>query len=120
MRPVKFKFNHWFPKITGYHITAPWRTIYFANDRDIITPQTYKHELIHIQQYEQEGAWKFLFNYIKDYVTFRLQGNPHYTAYQMIRYEKEAYAKQYEPFSREEADQLLEIGITLHKNMIKE
>jgi hypothetical protein len=48
------------------------------------------HEIVHVEQMRQDGVRKFLLRYTTDWVRGRLEGCPLFTAYEAIRYEREA------------------------------
>ena len=49
------------------------------------------HELVHVRQWQQAGAIRFLRRYLGDYIRGRLRGLDHASAYFAIRYETEAH-----------------------------
>lgn len=49
------------------------------------------HELVHVRQWQQAGAVRFLRRYLGDYIRSRLRGLGHESAYRGIRYETEAH-----------------------------
>lgn len=49
------------------------------------------HELVHVRQWQQAGALKFLRRYVADYIRGRMGGLDHESAYLAIRYEIEAH-----------------------------
>ena len=71
--------------------------------RIFVSPQRYEaviegddvellaHELVHVHQWADEGACRFLMAYVGDYVMFRLMGLSHSLAYRCIRFETVAY-----------------------------
>lgn len=48
------------------------------------------HELVHVRQWADAGAVRFLVRYLGDYLRARLGGRRHEEAYRAIRYEVEA------------------------------
>ena len=48
------------------------------------------HELVHVRQWRRVGSVRFLWTYLRDYVSARRRGLDHDAAYQRIRFEKEA------------------------------
>ena len=50
------------------------------------------HELIHVRQWLESGALRFLARYVGDYLRGRLSGRSHSDAYLAIRHEAEARA----------------------------
>ncbi len=50
------------------------------------------HELIHVRQWLESGALRFLLRYVGDYLRGRISGRSHQDAYSAIRYEAEARA----------------------------
>ncbi len=51
------------------------------------------HELVHVQQWREQGALRFLWRYLGDYVRLRAAGEPHWSAYAAISFEEEARAR---------------------------
>lgn len=49
------------------------------------------HELVHVRQWQQAGAVRFLRRYVADYLRGRMRGLGHESAYHAIRYETEAH-----------------------------
>lgn len=56
-----------------------------ASDRVLLL-----HELVHVRQWQQTGALRFLWRYLADYLRGRISGLSHDHAYRSIRYEAEA------------------------------
>jgi len=75
----------WFLRGAGFHaITMPWRSIYVLREHwDAV--ELRRHELIHIEQIERDGAVKFSVLYVWYLVRYGYLQNP---------YEIEAYARQ--------------------------
>lgn len=48
------------------------------------------HELVHVRQFAELGYFRFMFRYIGEYLTGRLSGQDHQTAYLAISAEEEA------------------------------
>jgi hypothetical protein len=48
------------------------------------------HELVHVRQWRDAGARRFLVRYVGDYLRGRLSGRTHEESYRGIRYEVEA------------------------------
>jgi hypothetical protein len=57
------------------------------HDRDLVG-----HELVHVRQWRELGAVRFLWRYLGAYVRGRLQGLRHREAYAAIPFEQEARA----------------------------
>ena len=49
-----------------------------------------RHEEVHVRQYQQRGALRFLLAYVGEYLRWRLRGYPHWSAYRRISFEIEA------------------------------
>lgn len=49
-----------------------------------------RHELIHVRQYTNMGAVRFVVRYVGQYVRWRIRGYPHLGAYRRIPQEIEA------------------------------
>lgn len=68
------------------------RRVFLASD-DVPTDVLRRvliHELVHVRQWQQAGAIRFLFRYLTDYFRGRWHGLDHESAYHAIRYETEA------------------------------
>ena len=50
------------------------------------------HELVHVNQWREEGYLRFAWRYLRDYVRGRVKGKTHDEAYRAIGYEQEARA----------------------------
>lgn len=75
----------WFLESAGYRaITMPWRTIYVLRAHWGVAVLR-RHELVHIEQIERDGAVKFSVLYVWYLVRYGYLQNP---------YEIEAYARQ--------------------------
>lgn len=48
------------------------------------------HELVHVRQYRELGAWRFRWAYLREYVAGRLRGLSHDAAYRNISFERTA------------------------------
>ncbi len=68
--------------------------IFYVQDQNQITACLRSHEMVHIEQYQKDGFFGFLFRYLMTYLKFRIQGKSHIIAYYSIPYEQEAYAKE--------------------------
>ena len=56
-------------------------------------PELVAHELIHVRQWSESGAVRFVLRYVREYVRLRILGCDHDTAYRGIGYEWAAYAE---------------------------
>ncbi len=75
----------WFLKGAGYRaITMPWRSIYVLREY-IEVEELRRHELVHIEQIERDGAVKFSILFLLYLVRYGYRSNP---------YEQEAYRRQ--------------------------
>lgn len=86
----------WFERLVLRHASAialPYviyvRTSTFIRPRRELT-RLIVHELVHVNQWREEGYIRFAVRYLADYVRGRLRGKPHRRAYLDIRYEVEA------------------------------
>jgi hypothetical protein len=52
-----------------------------------------RHELVHVQQWRELGMARFLFRYLRSYVTARRAGHSHWDAYEAIPFEIEARSR---------------------------
>ncbi len=48
------------------------------------------HELVHVRQYRDLGAWRFRWAYLREYLAGRLRQQGHATAYRNISFERAA------------------------------
>jgi hypothetical protein len=64
-----------------------------ADVADGSRPELVAHELIHVRQWSEDGAIRFLRRYLGDYLRLRLLGCDHEAAYRGIGYEWSAYAE---------------------------
>ena len=55
-----------------------------------LRPDIVSHELVHAGQWKADGGW-FPFQYLSEYLKFRLVGVTHDAAYRSISYEVEAF-----------------------------
>ena len=55
------------------------------------SPRLLRHELVHVRQFQQLGAPRFLVSYVFEYLKWRVRGYPHRGAYRRISHEVEAY-----------------------------
>jgi hypothetical protein len=87
-------YTHFLPKLM--HVTAVTfgRHVYYAISKESITHRLRKHEMVHVNQYNQLGFIRFLYRYLNEYVGFRLKGMNHNQAYLEISFEKEARQKE--------------------------
>ena len=53
------------------------------------------HERIHLDQIRRDGALKFYYRYLSEYLKLRILGIGHFLSYRNISYEKEAYDNQH-------------------------
>ena len=75
----------WFLRGGGYRaITMPWRTIYVLREH-WHDPVLRRHERVHIEQIERDGAIRFTVLYLWYLVRYGYRQNP---------YEVEAYARE--------------------------
>lgn len=84
------QYNHWLPKLLKVNAIVINKTIYFAMSKEEVSARLLKHEQEHVKQQNKEGFTAFLFNYLLEYTTNRLDGMRHHEAYYNISYEVEA------------------------------
>lgn len=89
---IKYRFNHWLPRLLQTDGVTVGRTIYFMDSE--AHPTLLRHELVHVAQYEQYGVVGFLIRYLFHYLKGRVQGLSHWDAYRAIPFEIEAYEKE--------------------------
>lgn len=73
------------------------RCILFASRVEFANPQVRRHEMIHVGQFERDGALVFVFRYFAQYGELRGRGLAPDDAYRTIDYEAEAYRNQADP-----------------------
>ncbi len=59
--------------------------------RRAVSDRLLRHELIHVRQFSENGAPRFLVTYVGHYLRWRARGYPHSGAYRRIPQEIEAY-----------------------------
>lgn len=91
---VNEKYNHWLPPLLGADGVTIGNTIYYRQSESRVSPKLRRHEMVHIEQYQQLGMIGFFLTYFGEYLSYRLQGQSHWEAYRNISLEKEAYRKQ--------------------------
>ena len=60
------------------------------NDADAETLALLAHELVHVRQYRELGAWRFRWAYLREYLAGRLAHLGHEGAYRNISFERAA------------------------------
>tara|TARA_R110000764_G_scaffold214229_1_gene300705 strand:+ start:452 stop:733 length:282 start_codon:yes stop_codon:yes gene_type:complete len=89
---IKLIKNSFIPKMLKVDAITIYPFIFFASktmNRTILS-----HELIHINQVETYGWFRFYSSYAVEYLSYRLRGDSPDVAYNKISYEIEAYRKQ--------------------------
>ncbi|MFZ4585868.1 MAG: eCIS core domain-containing protein [Acidimicrobiia bacterium] len=75
--------------LPGYAAITIGRYIFvrrdLAHDRQLID-----HELVHVRQWHEHGAFHFVTRYVGSYLRNRRHGMGHWAAYRAIPYEREA------------------------------
>ena len=74
----------------------------FVFCRGELGESTKRHETIHFQQQLETGVFFFYLIYLWDYLKLRKNGHAGWIAYRQIRAEKEAHAKDSDPYYLEE------------------
>ncbi len=67
------------------YLVAGWR-----DDADVELLALLAHELAHVRQYRDIGAWPFRWAYVREYLAGRLRGLGHDAAYRSISFERMA------------------------------
>lgn len=67
------------------YLAAGWNP-----DPDLEALALLAHELVHVRQYRELGAWRFRLAYLREYLAGRLRGLGHDAAYRNISFEREA------------------------------
>ena len=66
----------WFLQRTGYGaITMPWQTVYVLPER-INDAGLVRHELIHVEQIQRLGAWRWAWQYLRGLLRHGYRDNP--------------------------------------------
>ena len=83
-----------FPFIKLFNIEAItlYPVVFFADNNPSKT--LISHEQIHLNQIKKDGVLKFYSKYLFEYISLRLKGFNHHSAYMNISYEIEAYKGQ--------------------------
>lgn len=84
--------NSWFAKLIGYSITLYPFILFNGIPSEIMR----NHEYIHVEQIRKHGVFKFYYMYVCYYLSGRISGMDHLTAYYSIPFEIEAYGRQNE------------------------
>ena len=111
MRPVKVYVGHWIvTRVMGRFdvvgVTLGNR-IFFGEEPGFTL---LKHEMIHVGQYARLGLVGFLMRYFGDLLVQFIKWRSIKIAYRNISLEVEAYARQGEPLTQEEAAALADGG----------
>ena len=69
------------------YLAAGWRPRPDAESLALLA-----HELVHVRQYRERGAWRFRLAYVRQYLAGRLRGLGHDAAYRDISFERDARA----------------------------
>lgn len=70
-------------------------TIFLREDRDVSGDRALlAHELVHVRQFAEQGAFGFVSRYLRDYLRGRRAGSSHHQAYLDIPAEQEARAEE--------------------------
>lgn len=56
--------------------------------------ETLRHELVHVRQVANLGLSRFLFRYVREYLSLRRKGFGHEAAYRAISFEQEAFGEE--------------------------
>lgn len=66
----------WFLRTTGYGgITMPWRKVYILEER-LDETGLRNHEMVHIEQIDRLGAWKYAIMYLWYLVRYGYKNHP--------------------------------------------
>jgi len=87
-------YNHFLPRFMKVTAVTFGHHVFYAIDSSLITNRLRMHEMVHIEQYNTLGFFRFLYRYIKEYYLLRRQGFDHFNAYLNISFEKEAREKE--------------------------
>ena len=91
---MKEHYNSFIPKLFKASAITLGSHIFYVQAQNQITARLRSHEMVHIEQYQKDGFWGFLYTYLKTYFKLRFQGKSHIIAYYSIPYEQEAYANE--------------------------
>ena len=104
MKPVKIHYNHWLPKFIGYAgITIGHNICVMYSKQGTLTRKSLvKHEMIHVAQIEEHTFIGFYLSYVFEFLKHFFNCWNWNSAYRSVKYEKEAYERQYEDLTTEE------------------
>ncbi len=91
---VKEHYNSFIPKLFKASAITFGSHIFYVQAENQISARLRRHEMVHVEQYQKDGLFGFLYRYLKIYFKLRMQGKSHIIAYHSIPYEEEAYAKE--------------------------
>jgi len=114
---VRFKFNHWYPKLTKVSAITLYPYILFADSADKVSHILVRHEMIHVQQVRAMGAVQFYAAYAKQMALGLAAGKGFWKSYADNTFEVEAYVREDEPFTRKEAEEMEIAGFKVHPHM---
>lgn len=111
VRIKKHRFNCWLLKPFKINaITLYPFVLYKYGAAKSYLEYTIQHELVHIEQVQKVGWFKFYFSYLFQYFKSRFKGYSHNTAYRTISFEASAFRMQYFPRLDKEAKRIKDRG----------
>lgn len=93
---LRIYYQHWifrFWPMKNYEAICLGRFILIARPSGFLQPGLLEHELIHQEQMNRCGVFKFYVIYLKDYFKGLIKLRNHELAYRAIPFEKEAYRR---------------------------
>jgi hypothetical protein len=72
------------------------RTVLFSCDESEVSLALLRHELIHLEQMDRHGVWRFYLIYFRDYFINLWRLRNHNAAYRNVPFEQEAYRRERE------------------------
>jgi len=106
MKKVKIKYNHWYPRTFGIGGITLYPYILLSYHSGSAPTHVIKHEMIHVEQIRNIGLIPFYKQYMKELSKGLIKFKNYHKAYFSISFEKEAYARQFEPFTDAEKEEL--------------
>lgn len=91
---VRHVTNSFLAELLGVQAITLYPFILYAGDKKHIFTSTISHELIHIDQIQRDGVFKFYLSYLWQFFSNLLKFRNWDRAYREISYEKEAFEKQ--------------------------
>lgn len=92
MKKIKHVYDSFIPRWLGVGAITIYPYIFYAVKQP--DPKIMAHEMVHCDQVQKYGWFRFYISYLIFYCAYRVQGMDHQHAYLAIPYEEEAYRLQ--------------------------